>query len=254
MPRSTSHSFPSFALALRFWIKLGLISFGGPAGQIAIMHKELVERKQWMDERHFLNGLNFCMLLPGPEAQQLATYLGWRLHGLWGGLAAGSLFVLPSALIIFALSWLYIAGDSLPWVGAVFYGVLGAVIAIILDAVLRIGGKALRTHSLILLATLAFVAIFFFNLSFVLIVLGAGILGLVGHRLLPRQFPSPQKSFRRWISCGECGGQAAAGSSPDYGENLPSSSANFGPLVDPGGFSGLHTRLEQHARATRAFL
>jgi chromate transporter len=192
MPRSTSHSFPSFALALRFWIKLGLISFGGPAGQIAIMHKELVERKQWMDERHFLNGLNFCMLLPGPEAQQLATYLGWRLHGLWGGLAAGSLFVLPSALIIFALSWLYIAGDSLPWVGAVFYGVLGAVIAIILDAVLRIGGKALRTHSLILLATLAFVAIFFFNLSFVLIVLGAGILGLVGHRLLPRQFPSPK--------------------------------------------------------------
>lgn len=191
MTKQPSNSGPSFREALIFWLKLGFISFGGPAAQIGMMHRELVDRKKWMDERHFLNGLNFCMLLPGPEAQQLATYLGWRLHGAWGGIAAGVLFVLPSAFILYGLSWLYIAGDSLPWVGAIFHGLLGAVMAIILDAVLRIGGKALRTRSLGALAFASFVAIFFLNISFVLIVLGAGLIGLAGNRLLPREFPAP---------------------------------------------------------------
>ena len=113
---------PTFAEALRFWWKLGWISFGGPAGQIAIMHKEIVERRRWMTEEHFLHALNFCMLLPGPEAQQLATYLGWRLHGARGGIAAGVLFVLPSVFILFGLSWLYMAGGDITWVQGIFYG------------------------------------------------------------------------------------------------------------------------------------
>lgn len=190
MDTPTKPSLPTFRRAFLFWLKLGLISFGGPAGQIALMHRELVETQRWMDERHFLNGLNFCLLLPGPEAQQLATYLGWRLHGLWGGIMAGVLFVLPSAFILFALSWLYILGDSVPWVGAIFHGLLGAVIAIVLDAVLRLGGKALRTPSLLAVAISAFAAIFFLKISFVLIVLAAGVVGCVGHRFLPGQFPA----------------------------------------------------------------
>lgn len=192
MSTSKTNAPPSFREAVLFWLKLGLVSFGGPAGQIAIMHKELVETKRWMDERHFLNGLNFCMLLPGPEAQQLATYLGWRLHGARGGIAAGTLFVLPSAVILYALSWLYIAGDALPWVAPLFHGLLGAVIAIVLDAVLRIGGKSLRTPALFLIALAAFVAIFFFNVNFVLIVFSAAALGFSGHRFFPNQFPAGQ--------------------------------------------------------------
>lgn len=190
---SSSHqppAFPTFWEALRFWIKLGLISFGGPAGQIAIMHRELVEEKRWISERDFLNALNFCMLLPGPEAQQLATYLGWRLHGARGGIAAGALFVIPAAFILFALSWVYIVGGDIPWLAAIFYGLLPAVIAIVADAILRIGNRALKTRTLWAVAALSFVAIFFFGVSFILIVLGAGLLGLVGNRLLPRQFPA----------------------------------------------------------------
>ena len=113
---------PSYAEALKFWFKLGWISFGGPAGQIAIMHKEIVERRRWLSEDHFLHALNFCMLLPGPEAQQLATYLGWRLHGARGGIAAGVLFVLPSMFILLGLSWLYMAGGDIAWVNGLFYG------------------------------------------------------------------------------------------------------------------------------------
>jgi chromate transporter len=187
---------PTFRQALAFWFKLGLISFGGPAAQIAAMHRELVETKRWMDERHFLNGLNFCMLLPGPEAQQLATYLGWRLHGAKGGIAAGALFVLPSALILFALSWVYAVGSSVPWIGAFFHGLLGAVIAIVLDALLRIGGKALRSPALVALAVAAFAAMFFFNLSFLWIILGPGFAGFLGQRCFPKQFP-PAKSHGR---------------------------------------------------------
>ena len=181
---------PTLRQAIRYWLKLGLISFGGPAGQIAIMHRELVEKRKWISESHFLHALNFCMLLPGPEAQQLATYLGWRLHGWKGGVAAGALFVLPSALLLFALSWLYMAGGHLPWLAAIFYGLLPAVIAVILSAVIRIGGKTLRSPSLWALAALSFIAIYFFNISFVLIIFGAAFVGWAGHKLFPVQFPA----------------------------------------------------------------
>ncbi len=181
---------PKLREAIVYWIKLGLISFGGPAGQIAIMHRDLVEKKKWISESHFLHALNFCMLLPGPEAQQLATYLGWRLHGWRGGLAAGALFVLPSALILFALSWLYMEHGELPWLKAIFYGLLPAVIAVILSAVIRIGGKTLRSGSLWVIAALSFVGIYFFDISFVLIIFGAAIVGLLGHRISPKQFPA----------------------------------------------------------------
>ena len=157
---STPPPLPSFREALRFWWKLGWISFGGPAGQIAIMHKEIVERRRWLSEDHFLHALNFCMLLPGPEAQQLATYLGWRLHGARGGIAAGVLFVLPSVFILFGLSWLYMAGGDIAWMQGIFYGLMPAVIAIVASAVKRIGSKALKSPSLWVLAALSFVAIF----------------------------------------------------------------------------------------------
>ncbi|MEO5715861.1 MAG: chromate efflux transporter [Luteolibacter sp.] len=181
---------PSFGEALRFWWKLGWISFGGPAGQIAIMHKELIERRRWMNEEHFLHALNFCMLLPGPEAQQLATYLGWRLHGASGGIAAGVLFVLPSVFILWSLSWLYMAGGSITWVEGIFYGLIPAVIAIVVSAVKRIGSKALKSPSLWGLAGLAFVAIFWFKISFVIIILAAALTGWIGGKFYPKQFPA----------------------------------------------------------------
>jgi chromate transporter len=181
---------PTFREALRFWAKLGWISFGGPAGQIAIMHRELVERRRWLGEEHFLHALNFCMLLPGPEAQQLATYLGWRLHGARGGIAAGLLFVLPSVLILFALSWLYMAGGELAWVRGLFHGLIPAVIAIVFAAAIRIGGKALKTPALAALAVTAFVAIHFFQISFVIILAAAAGIGFLGGRRFPRQFPA----------------------------------------------------------------
>lgn len=181
---------PTFAEAVRYWLKLGCISFGGPAGQIAIMHKELVEKRRWIGETHFLHALNFCMLLPGPEAQQLATYLGWRLHGAKGGIAAGALFVLPSVFILFALSWVYMAGGHLPWLAAIFYGLLPAVIAVVAEAVLRIGKKALKSPALWSLAALSFIAIYFFQISFVIIILAAALIGFIGHRVWPKQFPA----------------------------------------------------------------
>ncbi len=178
----SSHSAetPSFREALRFWWKLGWISFGGPAGQISIMHKEIVERRRWLSEDHFLHALNFCMMLPGPEAQQLATYLGWRLHGARGGIAAGTLFVLPSAFILLALSWLYMAGGDIVWIQGIFYGLTAAVIAIVCSAVIRIGSKALKSPSLWALAGAAFVAIFFLKIPFVQIILSAALIGFVG--------------------------------------------------------------------------
>jgi chromate transporter len=181
---------PSFVEALRFWWKLGWISFGGPAGQIAIMHKELVERRRWLSEGHFLHALNFCMLLPGPEAQQLATYLGWRLHGARGGIVAGVLFVLPSMFILLGLSWLYMAGGEIRWVNGIFYGLTAAVIAIVLGAVKRIGSKALKSPALWVLAGLSFVAIFWLKISFVWIVLVAGSVGWLGGKFFPKQFPA----------------------------------------------------------------
>jgi chromate transporter len=185
---------PTFFRALRFWIKLGFISFGGPAGQIAIMHKELVEKNRWISEGHFLHALNFCMLLPGPEAQQLATYLGWRLHGVRGGLAAGIWFVLPSVFVLYGLSWLYFSGGHLPWLAAIFHGLLAAVIAVVAEAVLRIGKKALRSPFLWGVAAISFVAIHFFQISFVVIIFSAAFLGWIGNRLLPAQFPAAGNS------------------------------------------------------------
>lgn len=181
---------PTFTEALRFWNKLGWISFGGPAGQIAVMHKEIIERRRWLSEEHFLHALNFCMLLPGPEAQQLATYLGWRLHGAKGGIAAGALFVLPSIFILWALSWLYMAGREIVWINGLFYGLIPAVIAIVASAVKRIGSKALKTRALWVLALLAFIAIFHFKISFVIIILTAALTGFVGGKFFPRQFPA----------------------------------------------------------------
>jgi chromate transporter len=154
---------PTFIEALRFWLKLGFVSFGGPTGQIAIMHAELVEKRRWISEERFLHALNFCMLLPGPEAQQLAIYIGWSLHGTFGGVVAGGLFVLPAALILWLLSWLYVSAGDVSWIRAILYGLQPAVVAIVAIAILRIGRKALRNALSWSVAALAFVAIFFFK-------------------------------------------------------------------------------------------
>jgi chromate transporter len=171
---------PSFKDALRFWLKLGFISFGGPTGQIAIMHTELVEKKRWIGEERFLHALNFCMLLPGPEAQQLAIYCGWLLHRTRGGLAAGVLFVLPSVFILWSLSYVYVTFGHVPWIIAIFSGLKPAVLAIVAAAVLRIGGKALKNAVMWSLAALAFVAIFFFHAPFPTIIVAAALLGFLG--------------------------------------------------------------------------
>jgi chromate transporter len=168
---------PSFAEALRVWGKIGILSFGGPAGQIALMHRVLVEEKKWIDEPRYLSALNFCMLLPGPEATQLATYVGWRLHGIKGGLAAGLLFVLPGALVILILSMLYAALGKLPAAEALMMGVKAAVLAIVVEALLRIARRGLKARADQVLAAAAFVAIFFFGVPFPLIVLAAAIYG-----------------------------------------------------------------------------
>jgi chromate transporter len=178
----------SFGEALRFWLKLGFVSFGGPAGQIAIMHAELVERRRWISERRFLHALNYCMLLPGPEAQQLATYLGWLMHRTWGGIVAGALFVLPSLVILIALSWVYMAFGNTPLVAGLFYGIKPAVTAIVLHAAWRIGSRALKNGWLWAIAALAFVAIFALQVPFPAIVLAAGVIGFFGARLAPQRF------------------------------------------------------------------
>jgi chromate transporter len=175
----------SFRDAFRFWLKLGFINFGGPSGQIAIMHQELVEKRRWIDEERFLHALNYCMLLPGPEAQQLATYVGWLLHGTRGGLVAGLFFILPGCLVLLALSWLYAAHGRLAPVAAVFSGLRAAVIAIVAVALLRLGARALRSRAAFLIAAAAFVAIFALAVPFPAIVLGAGLLGLALDRALP---------------------------------------------------------------------
>src|SRR3954465_11359778 len=164
---------PGFAEAFRFWVKLGLISFGGPTGQIAIMQTELVERKRWISQSRFLHALNYCMLLPGPEAQQLAIYIGWLLHRTAGGIVAGSLFVIPSIFVLWTLSFIYAAYGSVPWIAAIFYGLKPVVVAIVGAAVIRIGRKALKNEVMWAIAVLAFVAIFFGGISFPLIILAA---------------------------------------------------------------------------------
>ncbi len=212
---------PTRSEAFRYWLKLGFVSFGGPAGQIAIMHHDLVDRHRWISERRFLHALNYCMVLPGPEAQQLATYIGWLMHKTWGGVIAGALFVLPSLVVLIALSWLYMAYGSVPAVAGLLYGIKPAVVAIVLHAAWRIGSRALKRPVLWVFAALAFLAIFAFAVPFPAIVVAAGIAGYVGGRIAPAEFavgkaegasgtahppaviddhtPTPQHAHFRWV-------------------------------------------------------
>jgi chromate transporter len=179
----TRSALPSFGEALAVWAKIGLINFGGPAGQIALMHRILVDEKRWIGEQRFLHALNYCMLLPGPEAQQLAVYIGWLLHRTWGGIVAGTLFVLPGALVMLGLSLLYAGFHEVPIVEALFFGIKPAVLAIVLHALVRIGKRALTSRLAATLAAAAFVAIFFLDLPFPLVVAGAAIAGFAASRL-----------------------------------------------------------------------
>jgi chromate transporter len=172
----------SFNEAFRFWLKLGFISFGGPAGQIAVMQRELVENRKWIDQDDFLHALNYCMLLPGPEAQQLATYIGWRRHGIRGEVAAGALFVIPSIFFLLILSYVYAAYGNVPAVGAVLDGFKAVVVAIVIEAVIKIAKRAFKTYQHVIISILAFVAIYFLQIPFPLIVLGAAILGVVSFK------------------------------------------------------------------------
>jgi chromate transporter len=190
-PTDRSASAPppvSFGEAFLYWLKLGFISFGGPAGQIAIMHEELVERRRWISENRFLHALNYCMVLPGPEAQQLAIYIGWLMHRTRGGLMAGGLFVLPSLFILVGLSWIYMAFGQVPLVAGVFYGIKPAVTALVVHAAWRVGSRALKNAWLWSIAASAFVAIFALHAPFPLIVLGAGAVGYLGGRVAPDKF------------------------------------------------------------------
>ena len=187
--QTTSHPLSvTFSQALAFWLKLGFISFGGPAGQIAIMHQELVERRRWISERRFLHALNYCMVLPGPEAQQLATYIGWLMHRTWGGIVAGTLFVLPSLLILIALSWMYIAFGDVALVAGLFYGIKPAVTAIVVQAAYRIGSRALKNNVLWMIAGAAFLAIFVLKVPFPSIIVMAALIGYFGGRIAPDTF------------------------------------------------------------------
>ena len=178
----------TFGEAFLYWLKLGFISFGGPAGQISMMHQELVEKRRWISEHRFLHALNYTMVLPGPEAQQLATYIGWLMHGTWGGIMAGVLFVLPSLFILIGLTWIYLAFGDVPVVEGVLYGIKPAVTAIVVFAAWRIGSRALKNNVLRALAVLAFIAIFALKIPFPYIVLGAGIIGYLGSHFAPHYF------------------------------------------------------------------
>ncbi len=174
--------------AFTYWLKLGFISFGGPAGQIAIMHHDLVEKKHWISEKRFLHALNYCMVLPGPEAQQLATYIGWLMHKTWGGIIAGILFFLPSFFMLTFLAWVYMAYGSVPAIARAFYGIKPAVVAIVLFAAYRIGSRTLKNPVMCTIATLAFLAIFAFKLPFPIILIVAGFVGYIGGHHYPEYF------------------------------------------------------------------
>jgi chromate transporter len=182
----------SFGAAVPTWCRIAALSFGGPTAQIAVMHRILVDEKRWVSETRFLHALNFCMLIPGPEAQQLATYIGWLMHGTRGALTAGLLFILPGFVAILALSMVYVTWHEVPAVDAVFFGLKAAILAVVLQAVLRIGGRVLKTRALVAVAAAAFVAIFFFHVPFPLVIAAAGLLGLIGNRLWPELFPTLQ--------------------------------------------------------------
>ena len=179
---------PTFREALAWWLKLGFISFGGPAGQIALMHEELVERRRWISERRFLHALDYCMVLPGPEAQQLATYIGWLMHRTAGGIVAGALFVLPSLVILVALSWVYVAHGDVPAIAGAFYGIKPAVVAIVAFAAWRLASRALVSGWLVAIAVVALVAVALLRAPFPLVIVAAGVAGLVGGRLRPAAF------------------------------------------------------------------
>jgi len=213
LAEAPAHGIP-FGEALRVWLRVAALSFGGPAGQIAVMHRILVEEKRWLGERRFLHALNFCMLLPGPEAQQLAVYIGWLLHRTKGGLVAGTLFVLPGVLAIMALSWLYAAYGNVGLVAALFFGLKAAVLAIVLEAVLRIGRRALANGPMVALAAAAFVAIFVLDVPFPLIILGAALIGWLGGQAgLP--------AFHGGGGHGRIGARQVADADSVLGEALP---------------------------------
>jgi chromate transporter len=190
------------ATAFAWWLKMGFISFGGPAGQIALMHQELVEKRRWISERRFLHALNFCMLLPGPEAIQLATYIGWLMHGMLGGIVAGLLFFLPSFVLLVSLGWIYMSYGQVPAIVGILWGIKPAVAAVVLFAAWRIGSRALRNALLWAMAGGAFVAIFAFDVPFPAIVLGAGLLGALGGKLAPEQFQVGGGHGEAGQSCG----------------------------------------------------
>lgn len=198
-PTTLKPTAPTFTEALAFWLKLGFISFGGPAGQIAIMRQELVERRRWISEKRFLHALNYCMLLPGPEAQQLATYIGWLMHRTWGGVIAGGLFVLPGALIMMALAWSYVTFGNTTALQAVLWGIKPAVVALVLFAVYRIASKSLNHAVWWVLAVASFIAVTFLHIGFPWVVLGAAIVGWITGELRPK-----------WISGGHGDGKAKA--------------------------------------------
>jgi chromate transporter len=202
MPAEGRNPSVPFVEALKFWFKLGFISFGGPAGQISVMHQELVERRRWLSENRFLHALNYCMLLPGPEAQQLAAYTGWLFHGVKGGLIAGTLFVLPSFFIITSLAWVYLLYDEVPIVQAILYGIKPAVTAIVLFSAYRIGSRAIKTKLHWLIAVAAFLAIALFKVPFPYIVLVAGIIGLLAGRWRPDFFNNGEQHGSTTVTTG----------------------------------------------------
>ena len=191
---------PTFAEATKVWARIGCLSFGGPAGQIALMHREIVEEHKWLSEQQYLSALNFCMLLPGPEAMQLATYSGWRLHGIKGGLMAGLLFVLPGAFVVLTLSMLYAAFGNLPWIEAIFFGVKAAVLAIVIEALLRVARRALKGNVDWLIAGAAFLALYCFDVPFPLIIIAAGIVGFFRNNTPSTSPSATQPSFTALFS------------------------------------------------------
>ncbi len=188
---TTSDQTVSLREATRVWVKIGWLSFGGPAGQIALMHRELVEQRRWISDARFLHALSYCMLLPGPEAQQLAIYIGWLMHRIRGGVIAGTLFVLPGILVIGALSWLYVAFQHLPAVTAVFFGLKAAILAVVVEAVIRVGRRALKSILMVAIAAGAFLALYLFKVPFPLVILGAALVGMLGRYWHPASFPKP---------------------------------------------------------------
>jgi chromate transporter len=191
---------PSFAEATKVWARIGCLSFGGPAGQIALMHREIVDERKWLSEQQFLSALNFCMLLPGPEAMQLATYAGWKMHGVKGGLVAGMLFVIPGALVVLALSMIYGSYGNLPWVSAIFFGVKAAVLAVVIEALLRVAKRALKGNVDWLIASAAFLALYCFAIPFPIIIVAAGLIGFFRSNKTGNAPPATRSSFSSLFS------------------------------------------------------